>query len=121
MQFDIFNKKKVAQLQSELFDTQRALFESQQFERIASEKLKMWVNKHDTLLASYKLIKNKMENENKVTDAEIVEDVKAEVTAEEKVAEDVAVQSAPVEPVAVEPTDVEAEPVVEPVAEVTPE
>ena len=94
MQFDIFNKKKVAQLQSELFDTQRALFESQQFERIASEKLKMWVNKHDTLLASYKLIKNKMENENKVTDAEIV---------------------------AVEPTDVEAEPVVEPVAEVTPE
>lgn len=30
------------------------LFEAQQFERIASDKLKLWVGKHDDLLIKYK-------------------------------------------------------------------
>ena len=51
-------QKRINELQSKIFDLERKLFESEQFERIASEKLKVWVEKHDTLLSKYKLIAN---------------------------------------------------------------
>lgn len=38
-------------------DLERELFQSQQFERIAAEKLKTWVQKHDELLVKYKALK----------------------------------------------------------------
>lgn len=44
----------LAQKVSELFDMQKELFEAQEFERIAAGKLKTWVEKHDTLLISFK-------------------------------------------------------------------
>lgn len=57
--WDLFNKRKVRELESKIFDLQRALFESQQFEAIAAEKVKKWVTKHDEVLIKYKeLLKN---------------------------------------------------------------
>lgn len=41
---------KVAELTSKAFDLERELFQSQQFERVACDKLKTWVEKHDALL-----------------------------------------------------------------------
>lgn len=49
-----FKTKRVRELESRVFDLERALFESQQFERIASDKLTEWVRKHDELLIRYK-------------------------------------------------------------------
>lgn len=43
--------------ESECFEISRALFQSQQFERIASDKLAEWVTKHDDMLIKYKQIK----------------------------------------------------------------
>lgn len=41
-------------LQSRIAELEMQLFESQQFERIASGKLEVWVKKHDELLIKYK-------------------------------------------------------------------
>ena len=58
--WDFRNKKKVKELESEIFDLKRELFESQQFEEIASNKLKMWVDKYDNLMLAHpELLKNK--------------------------------------------------------------
>jgi len=46
--------KEIEALNSRIFDLERELFESQQFERIASDKLREWVQKHDGLLMDYK-------------------------------------------------------------------
>lgn len=43
--------------ESELFDTQKALFEMTQWERIAAEKLTHWVGKHDEILIKFKELK----------------------------------------------------------------
>lgn len=55
------NKKRIRELEDENnalrsfnFDLEQQLFESQQFERIASDKLAVWVKKHDELLIKYK-------------------------------------------------------------------
>lgn len=56
-----FTSKRIAELEdalreqaSTIFDLQSALCESQQFERIAAEKLRVWVEKHDQLLMDFK-------------------------------------------------------------------
>lgn len=49
-----FKTTRVRELESQVFDLERALFESQQFERIASDKLSKWVKSHDELLIKYK-------------------------------------------------------------------
>ncbi len=41
-------------LRSHVFDLEHQLIEAQQFERIASDKLTLWVKKHDDLLIKYK-------------------------------------------------------------------
>lgn len=48
--------KRIAQLESEKFDLERDLFQAQQLERIASEKLLTWVQKHDELLIKHKAL-----------------------------------------------------------------
>jgi hypothetical protein len=99
---DLFNKKKLAEHKSKIFDLERALFESQQYERIASEKLEIWVEKYYSLLIKYKQM---TPEETKVVDA----DVAAETAAEEKVAEDIkTVEADPtVAPVVEEPVKVD--------------
>lgn len=51
-----FKSKRVRELESKVFDLEFALTESQQFERIASDKLTFWVKKHDDLLIRYKAL-----------------------------------------------------------------
>lgn len=46
--------KRIKELEWQVFDLDHALTEAQQFERIASEKLQQWVQKHDELLIKYK-------------------------------------------------------------------
>lgn len=48
--------KRIVELEGKVFDLERALFESQQFERIANEKLTHWVQRHDNLLVQHKLL-----------------------------------------------------------------
>lgn len=42
-------------------ELEKSLFEAQQFERIASEKLATWVQKHDELLIKYNELISKYE------------------------------------------------------------
>lgn len=64
--WDFRNLKKVKKLEdeiitlkSELFDMQHKLFEAESFEKIAADKLTLWVRKHDELLVKHKeLLKN---------------------------------------------------------------
>lgn len=50
---------EVRELKSKIFDMERELFEAKAFEKIASDKLSHWVEKHDLLLVKYKeLLKN---------------------------------------------------------------
>jgi hypothetical protein len=46
--------KEIAALHSKIFELEHAWVEANQFERIASEKLAIWVLKHDELLIKYK-------------------------------------------------------------------
>lgn len=53
------SKKTKAQLISLIMDMENKLIETELFEKIASDKLKKWVDKHDALLVKYKeLLKN---------------------------------------------------------------
>jgi hypothetical protein len=47
-------EEKIASLANENQRLETELFQSQQFERIVSEKLEVWVKKHDDLLVEYK-------------------------------------------------------------------
>ncbi len=53
-----WKSKRVRELESQVFDLEHALCEAQQFDRIASEKLTVWVKKHDDLLVKYKALQN---------------------------------------------------------------
>lgn len=51
--------KETRALKARICELETQLFEAQQFERIASDKLTVWVQKHDDLLIIYKkLLKN---------------------------------------------------------------
>lgn len=47
-------RDRIRELESRLFDTEQQLYQAEQFERIASGKLDVWVTRHDTLLGKYK-------------------------------------------------------------------
>lgn len=49
------------ELESTIFDLEQALTQSQLFEKIVTDKLTYWVNKHDELLIAYKELKSKYE------------------------------------------------------------
>jgi hypothetical protein len=46
--------KKIRELEAKNLELDAALFDSQQFERIAGDKLTVWVAKHDALLVHCK-------------------------------------------------------------------
>ena len=58
MTWDLFNAQKVKELTGQIFDLEHALFEERIFGEIASEKLKVWVEKHDELLGRYKKLES---------------------------------------------------------------
>ena len=56
----LFGKsKRVRELESKVFDLEREVFEAKAFEKIAADKLKLWVERHDYLLVKYKELKKK--------------------------------------------------------------
>ena len=59
--FSKWKSNRVRELQNQLALMEVELFQSQQFERIASDKLEVWVQKHDQLLIAYKELKAKYE------------------------------------------------------------
>lgn len=53
-----WKSKRVRELEAHIFDLESALTQSQQFERIAAEKLAVWVQKHDDLLLRFKALQH---------------------------------------------------------------
>ena len=49
-----FKSQRVRELESRIFDLERQLFQSEQLERIAADKVTLWVGKHDELLIKHK-------------------------------------------------------------------
>jgi hypothetical protein len=54
MRLPFVSRAKYDELQGQLFFMEKRATEAEQFERIAGDKLKHWVEKHDTLLVAHK-------------------------------------------------------------------
>lgn len=69
--WDLFNRRKVRELKSKIFDLEHALFEEKAFGEIGAKKVKHWVEKHDALLIKYKELLNKYEPKAKNNDQDV--------------------------------------------------